>query len=294
MESEEKIIISLLPQYKKCHRCSQYTIFHQELDHDFYFVCINCNELIKWNFGTGLKSSRLKLVQIETLLRLYIDNKSIQETHYILSSFLQKQKMNIHTVARYFALFGVTALKFYEDQLSKILLEGEIEIDETHLYKEKKTSAPARQYSHHSVWLFGLRQRHSSKFVIISTKVRDSETLIPLIRKYVKIGSVIYTDSYSVYVDNKNRASKLMQYGYIHYYVNHKVQFVSLISNQIHTNSIEPLRKEVKGYLKKTRTVSRYKFAIARYYMQKLLTKQEQSDILIDDLLNSLNNEEDI
>ena len=288
MEAEPEFKLNLLPFYQKCRSCSQYIIHYEEYEKDFYFRCPICYSLTKWNFNTALKSSRLRLAQIETLLKLYIDQKSIQEAHYIMSEFSTKDKVNIHTISRYFAIFSGTALKFYEGELQRTLLEGEIEIDETHLYKQKKTSAPARPYANHSVWLFGLRQRNSTKFVIIATNIRDSETLIPLIQKYIKIGSTIYTDSYSVYVDNKNRASKLMQYGYVHYYVNHRVQFISPISNKIHTNLIESLWKDIKQYIKKTRAISKYQFAIARYYFQKLLSKQEQSDLLVEELLHTM------
>ena len=96
--------------------------------------------------------------------------------------------------------------------MNYILLENEVEIDESHLFREKKSSAPHRHYKLSSVWIFGAKQRNSSKFFIIALKNRKEETLIPLIRKHIKIGSTIYSDSFSVYVNNKTKQSKLQRY----------------------------------------------------------------------------------
>ena len=120
--------------------------------------------------------------------------------------------------------------------------------DETYLVKEKKSSAPHRPYKNHSKWLFGIRKRGTSNFIVVPVQKRDIETLHSLILKHIKINSKVYSDCYSVYVNNNAspKTSKLKQYGYIHYFVNHRVEFVSALINTIHTNTIESLWKEIK------------------------------------------------
>jgi len=140
-----------------------------------------------------------------------------------------------------------------------------------HLYYEKKSSASHRHYKLSSICKFGFKQRDNSKFVLIPLKQRTEEILIPLIRKHAKIKSTIYSDSFSVYVNNYKKESKLAPYGFVHYFVNHKIEFVSEVSNLIHTNSIESLWSQLKKDLKKHRTTwSKYHLAIARFYFQKL------------------------
>jgi len=47
------------------------------------------------------------------------------------------------------------------------MLEGIIELDETHLFSEKKTHAISRPYALSSIWLVGLRKRETKEFFII-------------------------------------------------------------------------------------------------------------------------------
>ncbi|XP_032685602.1 uncharacterized protein LOC116850894 [Odontomachus brunneus] len=48
-------------------------------------------------------------------------------------------------------------------------------------------------------WIFGRIERETKKFFIISVKNRKSETLIPIIRRHIAPGSIIYSDSWRIY-----------------------------------------------------------------------------------------------
>jgi len=63
----------------------------------------------------------------------------------------------------------------FEKQMEYMLLEKEIEIDETYLFREKKSSAPHRPYKLSSIWLFGLKQRNNNKFLLIPLKQRTEK-----------------------------------------------------------------------------------------------------------------------
>ena len=120
-------------------------------------------------------------------------------------------------------------------------MTGEIEIDETHLYKVKHFQRFGRKYKMQYIWIVGLKERKSGLVLLFPTLKRDQQKIMNIILKHVEIHSTIYSDSFSVYVNNRKfpAESKLMNYGYIHYFVNHKYNFVSLILNTIHINSIE-------------------------------------------------------
>jgi len=82
-------------------------------------------------------------------------------------------------------------------------------------------------------------------------------------------------------VNNHKKESKLASYGFVHYFVNHKLEFVSEVSKLIHTNGIESLWSQLKKELKKTRTTwSRYHLIIAKFYFQKTLSYDQQLRVL--------------
>ena len=53
-------------------------------------------------------------------------------------------------------------LAYYQEQRKYVLLEKDIEIDETHLFREKKSYAPHRCYKNSSIWIFDMKQRIES------------------------------------------------------------------------------------------------------------------------------------
>jgi len=112
-------------------------------------------------------------------------------------------------------------------------------------------------------------------------KNRKEENLIPIIRRHIKLGTTVYTDSFSVYVNNYQKISKLEKYGFPHYFINHKLEFVSQVAKDIHTNSIESLWNDVKCDLKKSRNTSKYILTVARYYFRKNLNKEDQIRIIM-------------
>ena len=53
------------------------------------------------------------------------------------------------------------------------------------------------------MWLIGFMERESKKFLVLPTQKRSAEVFIPLVLNHMKIRSTIYTDSFSVYVNNQ-------------------------------------------------------------------------------------------
>ena len=77
------------------------------------------------------------------------------------------------------------------------------------------------------------------------------------------------------------KKSKLSKYNYIHKYVNHKKEFVSSLFSRTHTNTIENIWKQIKQEIRRQKFSIHYTAAIARFYLSKTKTKEEQIQILI-------------
>ena len=277
---------SILPQYKNCYFCNDLLAQSQLLKNTNNFLCEVCNQVTKWNHLTILESSKISITKIEKLLTLFLDNKTASEANNVLKYSFINEGLNIKTVYRYYEIFNLIVHDFVERKMQSIIFDGEVEIDETYLVKEKKTKAPRRAYKNSSQWLFGIRKRGTTDFFIAPIENKDAGTILPLIFRHIKINSKIYSDSYSVYVNNRTipKNSHLKQYGYIHYFVNHKIEFVSALLETIHTNTIESLWKEIKTYLRKSRNTNKFLFSIYRYYFTKKLTKKMQIEILLQNL----------
>jgi len=122
--------------------------------------------------------------------------------------------------------------------------------------------------------------------VVIPVENRTENNLHPLILKHVKVGSILYSDSFSSYINNVvfPKVSKLETYGYIHYCINHKQEFCSSAFSHIHTNNIENLWKILKESIYRMRMTSNYNFAVARFYFHQTLTQEEQLRYIVEKL----------
>ena len=128
-----------------------------------------------------------------------------------------------------------------------------VELDESLFISTKHVKGSKRSIE--SCWVFGGIERYSKKsFLFPLSKVhksktgakkwcrallRDSDTLIPLIQRFVKPGSLIITDGWTAYLS-------LCDYGYLHHRVIHQREWVSAGRPWIHTQTIERLWGDLK------------------------------------------------
>ena len=110
-------------------------------------------------------------------------------------------------------------------------IEGEgvhVEIDESKFGKRK-------YYRGHHVkghWIFGgCETKDKLKVFMFPVKKRNAVTLLPIIEKWIKKGSIIHSDCWKAY-------NKLIEMGYKHVTVNHSKEFVNP-QNDACTNRIE-------------------------------------------------------
>ena len=122
--------------------------------------------------------------------------------------------------------------------VSPAMLSGEVEIDEVwHGPKEQNKHRSKRLHKGPSagkIPILGLIQRNGP--IVMKAIVRpDKNTILPIMRNHVKIGTSVYTDEASVYRDLKNE-------GYAHDSVVHgKAEYVKVSADAtlVHTNGIE-------------------------------------------------------
>ena len=116
----------------------------------------------------------------------------------------------------------------------------EVEIDKSKFGKRK-------YYHGHQVegqWVFGGREKYDkTKIFMIPVHKRKQKTLLPLIQKWIKPGSIIHSDCWKAYCN-------LNKMGYTHVTVNHSKEFKNQ-SNAACTNCIESEWQHAKVYMPK-------------------------------------------
>ena len=141
----------------------------------------------------------------------------------------------------------------------------EVEIDETLLTRRKHNVGRCLT----QIWLFGGIERTSKKQFLVAlnreggygTK-RDRQTLVPIIVKYIRPGTIIYSDFWKAY----NSLGQLPE-GYTHRRINHSKNFVR---GNIHTQNIERLWRDVKEWVKRPGIRSEY---LSQYLARYLFIK---------------------
>uniref|UniRef100_A0A6G3MIQ3 Putative transposase-like protein HI-13281 (Trinotate prediction) n=1 Tax=Henneguya salminicola TaxID=69463 RepID=A0A6G3MIQ3_HENSL len=98
---------------------------------------------------------------------------------------------------------------------------------------------------------------------------RSTKTLLPIIKNYIKPGTIIHSDCWKSY-------ECLSDHGYVHQTVNHSKEFVSI--EGIHTNNIESRWHALKLSLPRTGTQKQMydgyfaEYIFRRKYMQNYQT----------------------
>ena len=91
-------------------------------------------------------------------------------------------------------------------------------------------------------WVMGGvdQQTGEAFFQVCPNNRRDEATLLPIIQRYCRPGSILITDGWGAYVN-------LNQHGYTHHTVNHSTNFVNPLTGA-HTNAIEGLWTHLKRH----------------------------------------------
>ena len=109
----------------------------------------------------------------------------------------------------------------------------EVQIDESKFGKRKYH----RGHRVEGQWVFGGIDSDSRKTFMVAVEKRDEATLLPIIKRWIKPGSVIVSDCMKGYTN-------LEREGYVHKIVNHSKEFVN--KDGFHTNKIEGHWRQAK------------------------------------------------
>ena len=98
------------------------------------------------------------------------------------------------------------------------------------------------------------------------------------INNTIRYKSRIYTDWFSVHVNCRNTIfeSKLMHFGYVHRFVDHKIEFVCALFPNIYTNTVERLWRTIKDFIKYHNPKKLYLLSIGRFCFNNLFDKSQQ------------------
>ena len=108
-----------------------------------------------------------------------------------------------------------------------------VQIDESKFGKRKYH----RGHYVEGQWVFGGIENDSRKCFLVAVDKRDEETLIPIIQRWLKPGTIIVSDCWKAYYN-------LEKYGYHHKTVNHSKEFVN--EDGDNTNKIEGHWRQAK------------------------------------------------
>ena len=79
-----------------------------------------------------------------------------------------------------------------------------------------------------------------TKFVIMDYVYnRKAYNLKSIIKQYIKEGSIVFSDDAAMYTENKGVRSHLCKMGFVHYWINHTMEYVNPKYPFVKTSSIE-------------------------------------------------------
>ena len=176
-------------------------------------------------------------LSIETILEMiYLWSQS-----FSIHEIVHELKVSNKTVIEWCTFFHECCISGIIDNSTQIGGNGiEVEIDESKFRK-------CKYYCGHKVegqWVFGGREKYDkTKNFMVPVHNRKESTLIPIIKKWIKPGTIIHSDCWKAY-------SKLSKLGYTHVTVNHSKEFKNKESAAC-TNSIESEWRHAKVYMPK-------------------------------------------
>ena len=104
-----------------------------------------------------------------------------------------------------------------------------VKIDESKFGKRKNNQGHLVE----GVWVVGGCEKDGRGIFAVPVQNRSAQTLLQIINRYVRPGSIIYTDCWRGY-----RTNDLAALGFHHNTVNHTFNFVDPVTG-VHTNTIE-------------------------------------------------------
>lgn len=196
------------------------------------YVCKDVKISIRHN--SWIQDSNLSLGLILELIYLWIFGLTVDQ-------LIHETRLSKKTLIEWTTYFRDICQYFIMKESTAIGGEGiHVEIDESKFGKRKYY----RGRRVDGQWIFGGREtKDKSKVFMVPVKNRKARTLLPIIIRWIKPGSIVHSDCWKAY-------SRLKSLGYEHITVNHSKNFVDPESNAC-TNHIECDWRHAKASLPK-------------------------------------------
>lgn len=146
---------------------------------------------------------------------------------------------------------------------------GTVEIDESHLCSRKYGRYFARPLKSEGVWVFGGVCRETNERFCLIVENRRRETLFPIIKQRIALGTTIIHDKFAVYDTLES------DLGFSHLVINHSKNFVDPTNKAIHTNKIELLWGDLKASILSYQGDLNLKHYVQAYVYRKMYLDQE-------------------
>ncbi|KAG0425188.1 hypothetical protein DMUE_6051 [Dictyocoela muelleri] len=198
--------------------------------------CCNaaCRKWISPFSGTIFEKSKIRPGTLMKLIWCYCSRATLCNT-------ASDCGLGLKSVSKWFKFLDNIILEYRSDQNRKIGGLGHIvEIDETHLFKNKRRIG--RRNVGESYWVVGGLDRNTGRYFLEVTTRRNRSNLHDIIRENVEVGTKVITDEWRGYWG-------LEDIGFIHCRINHSVSFVDNEDPIIHTNTIERLWRSLKEFM---------------------------------------------
>ena len=158
--------------------------------------------------------------------------------------FLFHLQISTKTAVDWYNFIRDVCAQYFVDHPVKIGGPGiELEIDESKFGRRKYNRG--RYVDGH--WVFGGTERLTGESFLVEVQQRDAQTLLPIIRQYIRPGSVVYSDEWRAY-------SQLQSHNYSHLTVNHSLNFVDPVTGA-HTQCVERMWGACKQMLREEKTM---------------------------------------
>lgn len=184
--------------------------------------------------GTWFENARLALTLIFQLMYAFSVNASYNDAR-IQRAMPDEPALSNRTVADWYSYCRETIVLYeIENQVQQPKIGGpgkRVQIDETKCGKRKYNRG--RQIEGH--WVIGMIEDGNDdlRLEVCPDNERSAEILVPLIKKHVQEGSIIYTDYWRAY-------NCLPDHGYTHRRVNHSDPVNKFVApDGTHTQRIE-------------------------------------------------------
>ena len=150
------------------------------------FYCNFCRTKFRETTGSWFFRCIFKLQMFFTILNYFVEGMTVkQNAALIYNNFADEYKMSYNTIHKLYRLFRSLIHAFILKYINQLRFDGEIEIDEAHIYKEKDIRGRPYQFNY---WVFGLKGRQTKQSLILPVRNRRHQTLISIILgKYYNI-----------------------------------------------------------------------------------------------------------